>query len=101
MDALFTLDPVSRLTSAHWLPFNGTFTKPSGVRLWLHAFTRSSGIKGAINPGNIMAAVGGAWNDQPSADVNLMVPGNHSDTLLMLMQLTQAEKYRSFVRGLV
>jgi hypothetical protein len=101
VDALFTLDPVSRLTSAHWLPFNGTFSKPNGVGLWLHAYTRSSGLKGAVNPGNIMAAVGGAWNDQPRADVDIMVPGNHGDTLLMLTRLTQSERYRNFIRGLI
>jgi hypothetical protein len=101
VDVLFTLDPVSRVTSAHWLPFNGTFPKPHGVGLWLHAFTRSSGIKGSLNPGNIIAAVGGPWNDQPNADVNAMVPGNHGDTILMLTRLTQSDKYRAFLRSLI
>jgi hypothetical protein len=99
VDALITLDPVSRLTSAHWLPFNGAFPKPLGVRFWFHAFTRSSGVKGKINLGNIFAAVGGPWNDQPKADVNVMVPGNHGDTVAMLTRLTQSEKYRTFLRG--
>jgi pimeloyl-ACP methyl ester carboxylesterase len=98
VDALITLDPVSRLTSAHWLPFVGKFTKPPEVRFWFHAFTKSSGVN-KLNTGNIFARAGGPWNDQPGADVNVMVRGNHGDTLAMLTKLTHSEKYHTFLRG--
>lgn len=100
VDALFTLDPVSRVTSAHWLPFMGTFPKPANVRLWLHAYTKSVGFEKVTNLGNIIAAAGGPWNQQPRADVNVKVPGNHGDTVAMLTALTQSERYRRFIRNM-
>jgi hypothetical protein len=101
VDVLFTLDPVSRVTSAHWFPLMGTFPKPNGVQLWLHAYTSSVGIKKITNAGNIIAAVGGPWNDQPRADVDVKVSGNHGDTIVMLTSLTQSERYRKFLRSLI
>lgn len=129
VDALITLDPVSRVTSLHWVPFMGSFDRPEGVKHWFHAYTTSWGsdYKKAIeeekkrsvgktaddkenqaredktnwySPGNFIAAVGGAWNSQPSATVNLAVAGNHGHTLAMLDRITSSQQYRRFVSDL-
>jgi hypothetical protein len=101
VDVLFTLDPVSRVTSAHWLPFMSVFAKPESVRLWLHAYTSTAGLKKITNPGNIIAAAGGPWNSQPRADVDVKVSGNHGDTVAMLTSLVQSDIYRKFLRSMI
>lgn len=129
VDALITLDPVSRITSLHWVPFMGPFDKPTGVKHWFHAYTTSWGSDykkaaeeekkrgGSENandkdrqaqedqtkwysPGNFIAAIGGAWNSQPSATINLTVAGNHGHTVAMLDRIVSSQQYQSFVSSL-
>ncbi|MEM8813125.1 MAG: hypothetical protein AAGF59_10945 [Pseudomonadota bacterium] len=117
IDILMTLDPVSRVTSYHWVPFIARQSKPDGVGLWLHAYTTSWGRSrsdaeepdqeqaqntGARpwHPSNIIAAVGGAWDSRPSADSNIAVVGSHGDTKIMLERLIQTQQYQQWYASL-
>ena len=124
VDVLITLDPVSRLTSGHWLPFvDRAFRKPTGVENWFHAWTTSWGkshteaMKARLgngiqeqerrerqnetaptNLGNLIAAAGGAWNSQPEADLNLALAGNHGHVAAMLGRVTASPAYLDWLR---
>lgn len=97
VDVLITLDPVSRITSLHWLPFSNHVQRPwddGGKQgLWLHAYTGSTGMDRVQHFGNIVAAIGGAWNAQPNADLSLAIRGNHGDTWAMWKLLIDSDVF--------
>lgn len=86
VDALITLDPVSRITRGELTTADDMIVKPDNVDRWFHVYAEVG----------LISFFGGHWGSQTNANLNFSYAGKHGHTASMIMRVVRSSEYQQF-----